>query len=237
MIRFYFKTQFLFFLLYGVFAFAQSTIDESAYKAFDEIIGLENTTFFNGAEFKDEFPNADGDSRYFNLYTFAYGSIEYGGQYYSKIPLEYDIFSDNVITSSNDYLSDFIVTLIPEYVTHFTIQGHRFVKLQAQNLSFDDNGFYEVAVNGTPFTLYIKHVRRKKERTAGYEVEHSFSNENHYVVQNEDVYTKVNSIKDFKEVVPGRYKEVQKFRKDYKSMYKSDTEGFMIKLVKHLNGF
>lgn len=235
--RFYFKTQFLFFLLHGAFVFTQATIDDSTYEAFDELIGLENTTFFNGSEFKDEFPNASGDSRYFNLYAFTDGRIEYDGQSYSKVPLEYDIFSDNVITKSNDYLSDFIVTLIPEYVTDFTIKGHHFVKLQAPNLSFEGSGFHEVAVNGKPFALYIKHMRKKKERTTGYTVEHSFSNENHYVVENEDVYTKVNSIKDFKKVVPGRYKEVQKFRKDYRSTYKSDTEGFMIKLIKHLNGF
>lgn len=237
MTPFYFKTKLLFFFLCGTFVFSQSTTDNGVFKAFDEIVGLENTTFFNGPEFKDEFLNAGGDSRYFNQKAFTDSAIEYNGQLYTNVPLEYDIFSDNVITRSNDYLSGFFVKLLPEHVIDFTIERHHFVKLEELDSNPDDNGFYEVAVNGKPFKLYIKHVRIKNERTVGYMVELSFTNENYYVVQNEGVHTIVNSIKDFKEFVPDRYKEVQKFRKDYKSIYKSDTDGFMIKLIEHLNGF
>lgn len=237
MTRFCFKIKYLFFLLCGACAFSQSAIDHKTYKAFDELVGLENTAFFNGPEFKDEFPNAGGDSRYFNLKAFTDSTVEYNGQSYINVPLEYDIFSDNLITRSNDYLSGFIIKLLPEFVSDFTIEGHHFVKLDNLDPKLDDKGFYEVAVNGEPFILYIKHVRSKKERTVGYTVEHSFTKENYYVVQNESVHTVVNSIKDFKEFLPGRYKEVQKFRKDYRSIYKSDVDGFMIKLIEHLNGF
>lgn len=237
MTRFYFKIEFWVFFLHGAFVFSQSPNDNLINRTYDNLVGLENTAFLNGTEFKDEYQNANGDSRYFNLFEFAEGNIGYNGQLYSNVPLEYDIFSDNVITRSNDYLSNFLVKLIPEYISGFTIGGHDFVKLQAPNLNFDDNGFYEAALNGRLFKLYIKHVRKEKERTVDYKVQHSFSKENYYVVQNEGIYTRVNSIKDFKKIVPDLYKEVQKFRSDYKLLYKSDIDGFMTKLLEHLNGF
>jgi len=216
--------------------FSQSISENKNHNVYDDFVGLENTGFYNGPEFKDEYPNASGISRYFNQNAFANSTVEFDGQLYSKVPLEYDIFSDNVLTRSNDYMSNFIVQLIPTHISSFTINGHDFVKLNDSKLSLDGNGFYEVASIGTPFKLYIKHLRKEKERTVDLAVRHILTSENYYLVKYDGNYHIINSIKDFKAVIPGRYKEVQKFRKDYKSIYKSDRNGFMIKLVEYLNG-
>lgn len=215
--------------------FSQSTIDNSIYEAFDEIVGLENTTFFNGPQFKDDYLKAGGDSRYFNKNIFAQSKIEYDGKLFSKVPLEYDIFSDNVITRSDDYMGNFIVQLIPKHISKFTINGHDFVKLDDSEFSFDGNGFYEVAVLGKSFDLYVKHLRNEKELTTDFTIQHSFTSEYYYLVSYEDSYHVVHTIKAFKTITPDRYKEVQKFRKDYKLMYKTDRTSFMIKLVDYLN--
>lgn len=232
----YFKLKFLLFFLHGVFVFSQSTIDNRTYEIFDEIVGLENTNFFNGPQFKDEYPKAVGDSRYFNQNVFAPNKIEYDGQWFSNVPLEYDIFSDNVITRSNDHMSNFIVQLIPGYISKFIINGHNFVKLEDSKFSSEGNGFYEVATVGKSFELYIKHFRNIKELTVDFAFQKIFVRKNYYLVHYEGAYHVINSSKDFKKVVSNRYKEVQKFRKDYKSIYKSDRTSFMIKLVEYLNG-
>lgn len=222
------------FLFDSTVSFSQSENENEIHKVYDDLVGIENTKFYNGPEFKDEFPNASGDSRYFNHYSFSDSNIEYGGQLYSNVPLEYDIFSDKVITRSNTYLSNFIVQLIPEYISNFTINDHDFVKLTDYHM--DDIGFYEVVSVGDSFKLYIKHIRKYKKRTVGFTVQHSFTNENYYLVHYNDTYHIINSIKDLKKVVPNRYKEVQKYRKDYKSLYKADINNFMIKLIEYLNG-
>ena len=229
---------FLYIIYCNSFAvFSQSTSADEIYTAYDDLVGLQNTDFYNGPEFIDEYPNAVGDSRYFNLFDFTGSSIEYDGQLYSDVPLEYDIFSDNVISKSNDHLGNFIVKLIPEYISNFTIDEHRFVKLTDPGFDFDGNGFYEVLASGDTFNLYVKHLRNRKELTTDFAVQQSFTNENYFLVQYDGTYHVINSIKDFKKIVPDRYKEIQKFRKDYKPIFKSDIESFMKKLVEYLNGY
>ncbi|MCM4154027.1 hypothetical protein DHD05_20755 [Arenibacter sp. N53] len=230
---------FLLFLFFKVVVlFSQSVTNNEIFKAYDDLVGLENAGFFNGPEFKDEYANSSGVSRYFNQNIFFTDSaIEYNGQLYVNIPLEYDIFSDNVITKSQDYLSNFIVRLIPEYISKFTLEGHNFVKLTDSKLDLVGNGFYEIASIGNQFKLYLKHIRKDKERTLALSVQHSFTNQNYYLLQYEGSHYIISSIKDFKRVVPYRYKEIQKFRKDYKFMYKDDNYNFMIKLIEYLNGY
>ncbi len=224
-------------VFFGTVSFSQSLGDGEIHEAYDSMVGLENTGFYNGPEFKDAYPDSGGDSRYFNRQGFATGSIAYNGQLYPNVPLNYDVFSDNVLARSDDHLSHFIIQLIPSFISGFTIGPHNFVRLTDTKLDAGAHGFYEVAVTGKSFKLYIKHFRRKKERTVGLEVYHSFSKENYYLLHYNDGYHTINSIKDFKKVVPDRYREVQKLRRDYKSMYKSDMDGFMIRLTEHLDGY
>ena len=179
MTPFYFKINFLVCFLHGCFVFSQSTTDNRNYEVFDEIVGLENTTFFNGPQFKDDYPKAIGDSRYFNQNVFAQSEIEYDGELFSNVPLEYDVFSDNVITRSNDYMNNFIVQLIPSYISRFTINGHNFVKLEDSKFSSDGNGFYEVMSLGKSFELYIKHIRNEKELTVDFAIQYRFTNQNY----------------------------------------------------------
>lgn len=217
--------------------FSQTISLNEIYKAYDSLIGLENAGFYNGPEFKDEYINSSGDSRYFNQNVFAQSAIEYKGQFYTNVLLEYDIFTDNVITRSDDYIGNFIVRLIPEYIFRFNLNGHNFVRLTDSDMDIGGNGFYEIVSVGNPFKLFIKHIRKKKERTLDLTVQNSFENHNYYLIQNKDSYFIINSINDFKKVVPDRYKEVQKFRKDYKSIFKVDMDGFMIKLIDYLQEY
>ena len=224
------------FIFNSTILFSQSVTEIINHNVYDDLVGLENTGIYNGSEFKDEYPNALGVSRFFNQNSFLNGTIVYDGQLYTKVPLEYDILSDNVLTKSNDYLNNFIVQLIPEHISNFTINGHDFVKLRDSKLSLNDDGFYEIASLGNPFKLYIKHVRSEKERTIDLAVRHILSSENYYIVNHNGAYHTIHSIKDLKQVIPDRYKEIQKFRKDNRSIYRSDMNGFMIQLVEYLNG-
>ena len=228
---------FLFLFFKIVVLFSQSLTDNEIHKTYNDLVGLENTGFYNGPEFKDEYANSSGDSRYFNQSIFVDGTIEYDGQLFVNVPLEYDIFSDNVITKSKDYMGNFIVRLIPEFISKFTIDGHNFIKLYDSKLQLAGNGFYEIATAGNQFKLYLKHIRKVKERTVDFSVQYGFTSHNFYLVQCDGDYFIISSIKDFKRVVPVRYKEIQKFRKDYKLMYKSNNHGFMIKLIEYLNGY
>jgi len=231
----FFLLLFLFFRV--VFLFSQSLADSEIHKKYDELVGLESAGFYNGPEFKEDYATSSGVSRYFNQNTFDDGIVEYNGQLFAKVPLKYDIFSDNVITKSKDYLGNFIVRLIPEFISKFSIDGHDFVKLTDAKLELSGNGFYEILTVGNQFNLYLKHIRKDKERTVDLSVQHSFTNQNYYLVQYDGIFYPISSIKDFRKVVPVRYNEIQKFRKDYKFMYKANNYGFMIRLIEYLNGY
>jgi hypothetical protein len=238
--KFNYRTHLVFFLFLisnSVVLFAQSLRNNEIHRAYDKLVGIENAGFYNGPEFKDEYTNSSGVSRYFNENVFAQNSIEYKGQLYTNVLLEYDIFSDNIITRSDDYLSNFIVRLIPEYISAFSLNGHDFVRLTDTKMDMEGNGFYEIASVGNLFQLYIKHIRKKKERTVDLTVQHSFASQNYFLLQYKGSYNIISSTKDFKKVIPDRYNEVQKFRRDYKTLHKADIDGFMIKLIEYLQGY
>ncbi|MEH6765292.1 MAG: hypothetical protein V7655_12385 [Aequorivita antarctica] len=224
------------FLLIGFVAFSQTTSQSKIYETYDNIVGLDNTGLYNGTEFNDLFLNTDGTYRYFNGYDYAQGSTTYNGQYYVNVFLKYDLLEDNLLTHSNDNLSIFNVILIPEFVESFSIFNHNFVRLANTNLGLPGNGYFEAAYIGNEHDLYIKHTKRKKDKPLKSGVQYKFSEDNFYVLKNKGKYIIISSERELRKLLPEKEEEIRNFYKSYKALYKSDTDSFMIKLVKYLDG-
>ncbi|SRX56046.1 hypothetical protein [Aequorivita sp. CIP111184] len=217
-------------------AFSQNNPQNNIYETYDKIVGLDNTGLYNGTEFADPFLNTDGSYRYFNGFDYFKGSVEYNGQYYVNVFLKYDLLADNLLVRSDDNLSIFNVNLIPEFVKEFSIYNKHFVRLTKTNLNFSKNGFFEKAYLGNDLSIYIKHTKKKKEKPLKSGIQYSFTEVNFYVLQNDETYYLIDSSKDIEKILPEKKEQIRSFHKSYKTLYKSNPDSYMTKLVKYLDG-
>lgn len=224
------------FLLLTFLSYPQSTSKAKIFETYDHIVGLENTGLYNGTSFTDFFLNTDGTYRYFVQYDYTRGSVKYNNQFYSNVNLKYDIFEDNLLTSSSDNLSVFNVELLPEFVESFSIFGHDFVRLTDTHLNRSGNGYFEKVYVGANLDLYIKHAKKKRDKALNTGVQYRFSENNYYLLKHNGNYFSILSIRDMRKIMPEKAKMIRDFRKSYKSLYKADPDTFMTKLVTFLDG-
>ncbi len=220
----------------GINAFSQSNSENKLYETYDRIVGLDNTGLFNGTEFTDMFLNTDGTYRYFNSYDYFKGSVTYNGQYYVNVFLKYDLLEDNLLTRSDDNLSIFNVKLIPEFVESFSIYNLDFVRLTDTNLALPGNGYFEAAHIGNDLDLYIKHTKKKTDKPLKSGIQYRFSETDFYVLKSNGNYTIIGSERELRKLLPEKEEEIRNFYKTYKTLYKTNPDSFMTKLVKYLDG-
>lgn len=222
------------FLFSVYFSFAQNNSKDKIFETYDALVGIDNTGLYNGTEFTDLFLNTDGSYRYFKGFDYSKGSVNYNGQYYVNVSLKYDLLEDNLLARSDDNLSIFNIRLIPEFVDSFSIYNLNFVRLTDTNLGLSGNGYFEAAYLGKDLELYIKHVKRKKDRAKKGAVEYKFLDDNFYLLKNSGKYTVISSVKDIRKALPDKEDQIREFYKTYRLLYKSDRAMFMTRLVKHL---
>lgn len=215
---------------------AQTNSKDKIYETYDAIVGYDNTGLYNGTEFTDLFLNTDGSFRYFNGFDYSKGSVTYNDQNYVDVSLKYDLLEDNLLAISDDNLSIFNIKLIPDFIEAFSIYNKNFVRLTDTNLKLDGNGFFEAAYMGNELDLYIKHVKRKKEKAKRDAVQYKFKEDNFYMLKNAGKYYIVNSVKDYRKSLPAKEEEIREFYKTYRTLYKSNPEMFFVNLTKYLDG-
>ena len=220
----------------GFGAFSQTNSENKIYETYDKIVGLDNTGLYNGTEFTDAFLNTDGSYRYFKGFDYSKGSVDYNGQKYVNVSLKYDLLEDNLLVRSDDNMSIFNVKLIPEFVNSFSIYNNNFVRLIDTNLNISGSGFFERAYIGNDLNLYIKHTKKKKDKALKSGIQYKFTEVNFYVLKSNGKYHLVNSAKDIEKILPEKKEQIRGFSKSYNTLYKSNPDSYMAKLVKYLDG-
>ncbi|QKX03663.1 hypothetical protein HN014_01610 [Aquimarina sp. TRL1] len=225
------------FMCIGFLSFSQQS-KEKVYAAYDQLMGLANTSLYNGTEFRDLFLYTDGSNRFFKHQGYVLGTIVYEEQFYPEVLLKYDLLEDNVIIRSADNMSVFNTKLLPDNISSFSIEGRDFVRLMNTTMPFENNGFFEKAYVGEELTLYIKQAKRVSRKIIGKKIEYSFKGDNKYIVYYKNTYNRIDTPKDVISVFPELEKrQVRSFYKSYKEVYKKDLDAFMVSLIKYLEGY
>lgn len=215
--------------------YGQSTANAEISQSFDALVGPENTGLYIGPQFKDEHRDAwDGSHIYLESPNYAAGTLIYKDQRYFDVPLKYDLLEDQVSIESPDYLPIFRVKLIREDVSSFSLHGRQFIHLRNQAMP-QDAGFFEVALMGTNFSLYIKHRKRRKRETVDKVLQYRFITNNYYLLHFRDNFYTIFSHRDLKDVFPDQYADIRNFKRKHKSLAKNQPDEFMIKLATFLD--
>lgn len=216
-------------------AIAQSNLS-SYYNKFDERVGSFTNDLNTGKLFEDIYrTKSNTDFRYFTSYEAKQGKVNYKNQEFYKCDLKYDLYEDNLLLENFDPTNPYFIILEKTLVESFSILDHHFVRLpaKASNLSFYRNGYFESIGNFDEFSLYIKHIKLKKQQI-GSTVYYSYNNKEFIVLKYADNFYSITSKASIINILPERKKEVNKFYKNYKKLYSLDKIEFMKKLFASL---
>tara|TARA_R100000353_G_C6511982_1_gene196834 strand:+ start:6073 stop:6789 length:717 start_codon:yes stop_codon:yes gene_type:complete len=230
-ITFFFTICYL--ITYGTFA--QKNINTEVYKSYDSLVGNFNKELYNGTEFTDLYLNTDGSFRYLNGFSYTSGSVTYKGAYYPDVLLRYDLLEDNLIVKSNDNLSVFNVKLIPQFIDSFSLYNYNFVRLPLTNLGLKGNSFFQSAYQGKTLELYIKHVKKKKDKALPSGLQYRFKEEYNFILKYNATYHLINSERELRRLFPHQKEEIKTFYRTYKILRKSNPSQFKINLIKYLD--
>ena len=226
------------FLFQSFYSFSQNYSNEKDYYYwFDSIIGIDNTSLFNGPQYKEKYRTLKGNHKFYQSSQYFIGNIVYDQQPYFNIEMKYDIFEDEIIIKSPYHITYFIIKLIKEKVDSFSINNHHFIKvlINKKDKSKSTPIFYEVIFKNEYLTLFKKHKKNINNR-----IENNFAysefkeNYKFKIFLHDNNYYDVKSKKDFIKLFPNQKKEIKKFYNTNKRLRKSNFDLFIKLLVKQL---
>jgi hypothetical protein len=188
----------------------------------------------NGIEY-GEYTSLQEEHPFFLNNDWMEGSIIYQNDYYNKVPLQFDISADKVITEHAT--SGAKIQLINSKITAFTINNHRFIKLQAKSgdtLKLTP-GFYEMLTEGPHLTLLTKRLKTLQRKVEANETRAEFEEVNRYYYSKNGRYYPVKSKKSALQPLTDRRSQVKQYLKKNKIRFGVTRENALIEIAKFYN--
>ena len=226
----------LFFLI--SISYAQKNNSDSQYLAFfDSIVGNENTEFFNGKRYIEKLPTTEIDFPFFKTSKFLKGSIIYDNQQFYNLDLKYDLISDQLIAKLPNNNNFFLISLINERISSFTIDNNSFVNINDNEKlkSLGYKGYFQLIHDGNNLDLYIKHLKTVKKKIDK-KVNYSYKENNVHLIQFDTDFYKIKSVKDIIKIFPEKKKDIRNYYNSFKSLQKSNPDLFYKNLIEFLDG-
>lgn len=232
----------LFLFLFSLSIFSQSNERSEIYTWFDNEVGKENTSLFNGIEYVDIHRVVNDKHKFYKSPQFSLGSIIYDGQPFYNIPLKYDIFDDVVIVKVEHQLGSSLFQLLTEKISEFNIGDENFIYLDGFE-NVERRGIYQVLNGGKTFSMYKRNrkkmFQRKNDQSAYYEFEeldpvYVFN----YLDQLYSYGTRGDLIAvfpEFEEEIKKMYKSKRKKLKDAPDLFMTELSVELIQLISSKN--
>jgi hypothetical protein len=221
--RFLFLNFLLFLLIQTTFAQTDTTFLKVAsvnvVNSYIDIIKDQNA-LYSGTEY-NELPQTSLEYPYFiasnppvnDEYYWKAGDIVYNDEYYSNVPLLYDLTSDMVITEN--WAGDDIM-LVKEKVSSFTIADVQFKNfVQAEKIGLPKDGFYEVLYDG-PTQVVGKHTKTRQEKLDQARVSSYYQHRQRYFILKNGQFYSISSKGSLMKLLNDQKSELRAFIRDNK---------------------
>jgi len=210
---------------------SQDTNNSDYYKAFDAIVGIENTNLINGVQFIDNYRYTQKHHRFFNSHEFLNGSIVYDSQLYNNLKIKYDLYENQVILELPTEIDFFQLIVNTNKITEFTIENHRFINFNSNKAfqALEINSFLE-PIYSNKLQLYLRHSKSRIVQLKNNIVESKFKLNSQYVYFYNEKFYLFKSKNKLKKVFPKQANSINQFYKDNTILLKKNPTNFMIKL-------
>jgi hypothetical protein len=208
----------------GFFLFAQ---EENLYTWFDQKVGLENSSLYNGIEFIDVYKLEDNEHRFFEIDSFVVGSIKYENQNYKNVFLKYDLYEDQLIVkieNKNEGANQ--ILLFNEKIERFTIDDSQFEKINNLDTTEEiPSGFFQLLANNNHIQLYrINHKKLKKVIKNNFVYYKFIEVKPEYFILTKGEFFKIKKKRDLISMYPEHKKELSDFKWNTKNFENNDKQ-------------
>lgn len=204
---------------------------------FDEIVHLENTDLASGIEYIEQHIIRNNKHKYFLTQQFETGIVVYDGQTFINIPLKYNIYDDLLLVRMKNSGGEASFQLHKDKITEFTLANHRFRNFTPPRES--DNrlgGFYEVLLKNSGGLLLKKHLKKQLKHLDRNFTYYEFETDDpQYVYFQNNTYIPIDSRRDIQELFPDTEKEIRRYYRSNRSLYKTDRDRFLVNLFTKLH--
>ena len=210
------------------------------YSWFDEIVGVDNSSLFNGIEFKEKFRFLNDNTNYFNTNKFLEGTIIYDGEWFFKVPIKYDAYHQEVIIKFPYRNSgDAIIKLYNSKIDAFSIGNSNFKHITIDsNGPLEISGFYEIVFQNSLLTFYSKHQKIKREITFERTAYSEFIDAKQtHIVLYKNTYYLIKNQKDLAALFSNFKKEIYSDFKNYKTTKKWNFKDFLVNQLSKISSF
>ncbi|HKL36807.1 MAG TPA: hypothetical protein VJ899_11000 [Salegentibacter sp.] len=223
------------FFIISLSTFSQTYSEEKIYSWYDQKIGIENTTLFQGIEYVETDRMINEQHKFFETQEFQEGIVTYNGQTFYEVPLKYNIYDDLLLVNLKQDGRNFIFRLIDDKVNQFQINENKFRYLKADN-NPDIVGFYEIINEEGALKMFKKHLKNRMEirdRSVAYS---EFSSADpDYIFQFKNEFFELNNRRDLFSTFPDLKSEIRSFYSKYRKQSRNNPDDFMKNLANEIN--
>lgn len=185
---------------------------------------------FNGREYL-EFDGLSKQHPYFESEFEEEGAIEYEHQWYTKIPMLYDLTIDALVVEHYDQRGfRVLVKVHQDDVQSFDLLDHHFVRLQADSLNAVKEGFYDLLYQGDT-KFYVKRKKNIHEDLSNNEVNVEFIGKNTFYVEKNSIFHVVRGKGSLYKVLKDQKKALKQFASKNQLDFVGAKERSMVELV------
>lgn len=208
------------------------------YTWFDQIIGVDNTSLYNGTEHKEKYRFLNENSNYFNSSKFLTGNIIYDGELFYDVKLKYDAYQQEVIVRlQNRNLGSSVLKLFNSKIDEFSIMDSKFKKIEDKtNGTIEMSGFYEISFQNHNLIFYKKHQKVKREIFFENKIYPEFIDaKTKNILWYKNKYYLIDSKKDLVNIFPQLKKNISNFYRINKSIQKTTPDVFILEILKEIS--
>ena len=167
---------------------------------------------------------------YFSGKEWRKGSVTYQGVRYTNIPMLFNLVTEEVVVQYADGFHS--ISLLPEYVSDFSIDENRFVALSDSSLP--TRGIYQKLFEGKMAVL-AKRTKFLEENIINQKLYRKFIERNQYYILKDRTYYEVDGEKALLAFFPGRKREVREFLHKNKIRYRKNPEAAIVTVARQFS--
>lgn len=203
-----------------------------AIKLYDNTLGR-NSFLYTGRVYYDDYGGIRGH-QYFMEGYWSEGEIVYRGQYFDSIYLMYDIYNNQLLLehfNSSGMLSP--VMLHNPSVSSFSIQGHKFVRIEKDTTIDILESFYDQLYKNEKVGIYVLRRKQVSKSNSTSDFYEEFIDANRYYLEKDNVYYRIRKRKDILQVLEDRKKELKKYIKANLLLFRKEPEKTLVSIAKY----
>lgn len=225
-------------LLSGFVALSQAQHDtvflvaakEHALAAYDKALGIQKR-LYNGSKYLPPEHELE-EHPYFISPDWLDGSVYYDGEYFSNVPLMYDLFNQMLITEHG--ASGHAMRLVEEKIKYFTIDSHYFERIINDSVgnSLPETGFYEVLYNGST-RVVARRQEWRREQIVNNQIETLYNEKNRYFMFHNGSFISVNRKASALKLLTDKKSELKRFLRKHHLSFSDNKELALKSMAEH----